>query len=105
MSRTPSFHHQEILQTSHKNGVAQRSVPSKTYQDLSLIHQLLPGTVGLPSCSLSGDAGDYRYTSCTTDYRWNLSVPNAQNPSSRVFTILSRSLHPVCLFSPLQIQR
>src|SRR5271154_1749055 len=99
------FLHQHMAQSTHKNSVEQRSVSSETYQNLSPIHQFLPGTVGPPTCSLSGEAGDYRYPSCTTDYRWNLTVPNAQNPSTHYSTISSRSLWPVYLVWPVLIQR
>src|SRR5271154_2101862 len=71
------FLHQHMAQSNHKNSVERRSVSSKTYQNLSLIQQLLPGTVGPPTCSLLGEAGDYRYPSCTTDYTWNLNIPTA----------------------------
>ena len=60
------FLHQDMVESGHKDSVEQHSVFPKTYPNLSPIAQLLPGTVGTPSCSLSGEVGRDRTLSCNT---------------------------------------
>src|SRR5271154_3115732 len=48
------FVHEDMVRSGHKNSVEQRSMSSTTYKNFSPIGQLLPGTVGAPTCRLWG---------------------------------------------------
>src|SRR5277367_5073325 len=48
------FVHEDMVRSGHKSSVEQRSVSSTTYKNFSPIVPLLPGTVGAPTCRLSG---------------------------------------------------
>jgi hypothetical protein len=55
-----------MVKSGHKDSVEQHSVCSKTCPNLSPFAPLFHGTVGTPSCSLSGEAGRDRTPSCNT---------------------------------------
>src|SRR5271168_4447131 len=48
------FLHEDMVRSGHKDCVAQRSTSSTTYPNFSRISVLLHGTVGTPTCRLSG---------------------------------------------------
>jgi hypothetical protein len=81
----------------HKNRFEQLGV-YYNIQNPGSIRHLLNGTVGAPSCSLLTQARDHRNPSCRTNYRWNLTVPSARDPSRYQVTIFTQSLGSSYLF-------
>src|SRR5271170_6926905 len=49
------FLHEDMLRSGHNNMFEQRSVSSRTSPKISQNGPLLPGTVGAPTCRLSGE--------------------------------------------------
>jgi hypothetical protein len=77
----------------------------RTYPNLRRIAPILPGMVGAPSCSLSGEAGHARNLCCNVNNCQNVAVPSPWNLSRHLSTIFPRCLGPCTQFRHLQIHK
>jgi len=99
------FLHEELVQSGQNRSVEQHSTFYIQPPNLGSIGQLLHKALGAPTCSLFGQARDYRNPCCNTNNRRIPPIPSSQNPLRDLSTIFPHSLGLSPLFCHLQIQK